>query len=169
MPFSSTAIHRSGSHIDVGTVRLIANHICFGIKRIKHTLCNVKRISVGTIHSHAHAIVRSVDREITDYICHTWRSGNMQQKCIYSGCRNTGKQYPIKKVYIFLMGADPFYYSISFQNVSGLLIASHGCNQILHIAQISNIMRSFINYNVMPKFLYLLLTILCSLPFKFLI
>jgi len=33
----------------------------------------------------------------------------MQQKCICSGCRNTGKQYPIKKVYIFLMGSDPFY------------------------------------------------------------
>lgn len=50
---------RSTSHIDVGTVRLIANHICFGAKRIKHTLCNIKRTSVGTIQPHAHPIVRS--------------------------------------------------------------------------------------------------------------
>lgn len=156
---------RSTSHIDVGTVRLIANHICFGAKRIKHTLCNIKCTSIGTIQPHAHPIVRSgshrnqitdvtvpSDRIIprhtnlvtqckrqfshltiyvflqcsfhlcrnlvsisihdldpiviiwivtgrnhnatveifcTDYICHTWCSGNMQQECICSGCRNT--------------------------------------------------------------------------------
>ncbi len=50
---------RSTSHIDVGTIRLIANHICFGAKRIKHTLCNIKRTSVGAIQPHAHTIVKS--------------------------------------------------------------------------------------------------------------
>ena len=50
---------RSTSHIDVGTVRLIANHICFGTKRIKHTLCNIKRTSIGAIQPHSHPIVRS--------------------------------------------------------------------------------------------------------------
>lgn len=34
----------------------------------------------------------------TDYICHTWRGGNMQQKCICSGCRNTGNQRILKHV-----------------------------------------------------------------------
>ena len=34
----------------------------------------------------------------TDYICHTWRSGNMQQECICPGCRNTGNQCILKHV-----------------------------------------------------------------------
>ena len=50
---------RSTSHIDIGTVRLIANHICFGTKCIKHTLCSINRTSVEAIQPHAHAIVRS--------------------------------------------------------------------------------------------------------------
>ena len=54
---------RSTSHIDVGTVRLIANHICFGTKRIKHTLCNIKRTSVGTIQPHASSCSDYLDKE----------------------------------------------------------------------------------------------------------
>ena len=83
------------SHLTVYLFLQCSFHLCRNLVSVSiHDLDSIVIIWIVTGRNHN----ATVEIFCTDYICHTWRGGNMQQECICSGCRNTSNQRILKHV-----------------------------------------------------------------------